>query len=139
MPGWADVADVNESVTIRGQTIPLVTLSIGKDLAGLFAKFPTEMKEYASNGTVADEAVVAIIAAGTGATGDEVAEKKIAGLTIGEKSECLLKILKANFPGGAGPFAELVSEYVMPALRQAGYLVNVAALDTSSEKPQPSS
>lgn len=139
MASWADVADVNESVVIRGQTIPLVTLSISKDLAGLFAKFPSEMKEYATSGTVADGAVVAIIAAGTGASGDKAAEDKIAKLSIGEKSECLLKILRANFPGGVGPFAELVSEYVMPVLRQAGYLVNGAALDTSSEQPQPSS
>jgi hypothetical protein len=137
MPGWADVADITESVEVRGNQVALTPLH-GKHFAALLKRFPDAMKALQNRefGKLLDheDCIDALIAMGTGADNDEAAQGKIANLTVGEKGNILTRILEVNLPGAGSPLEKLVSAYV-----GLSRLSPAEVSDTRSEQPQPSS
>lgn len=116
MPGLLDVAPLHETVSVNGTSITVDGLSAA-DIAILLQRFPDLRKLFAGREVVFDLAhiaqlapalVAAIIAAGTGAIGDEKTEARAAQLPLETQVEFLDKIVKLTMPGGVGPFVEKV-------------------------------
>jgi hypothetical protein len=55
------------------------------------------------------DVVAAIIAAGTGAPGDEAAEWAADRLSVDEQADLLVAIIELTMPRGLGPFVEKLS------------------------------
>ena len=112
MVSLVDIAPAVERVTIRGQQIEVFGVSAA-GVAMLLARFPDLRKLFAGRDVGADEImgvggdlVAAIIAAGTGDPGDEVAEEAAGRLGIDEQADLLAAILRVTLPKGVGPFVE---------------------------------
>lgn len=112
MPGILDIAPSREVVTIRGTEVEVLGVS-AQGFADLIGRFPELRKLMTGMEVDADalfrlagSAVAPIIAAGTGAPGDEKAEAVAASLNVDEQSELLEAIVRQTFPRGIGPFAE---------------------------------
>jgi hypothetical protein len=110
--GLRDLAGTAEKVTVRGQAIEVPGLSID-GIAQLLNRFD-EVRGWLSGGAVdlSAEALVgtgphlvaAVIAAGTGAPGDEQAEAVASDLAVGEQLALLEAIMRVSFPDGLGNF-----------------------------------
>ncbi len=112
MAGLVDIAAITEKVTVAGTEIEVPGVSAA-GVASLLARFP-ELRKLMSGVEVAPEdllkvgpaALAAILAAGTGAPGDEAAEAVAAKLPVGQQTKILAAILRVTLPGGLGPFVE---------------------------------
>lgn len=111
MPGLLDIAPSREVVTIRGTAVEVTGVS-AQGFAELLGRFPELRKlmtgievEVDSLFRLAGSAIAPIIAAGTGAPGDDKAEAVAGSLSVDEQSELLEAIVRQTFPKGIGPFA----------------------------------
>ena len=112
MVGLVDIAPAVERVTIRNQEVEVFGISAA-GVANLLARFPELRRVFAGRDVPIDqmmamggEIVAAILAAGTGATGDEAAEAAAGRLSIDEQADLLAAIARATLPKGVGPFVE---------------------------------
>lgn len=112
MVGLVDIAPAVERVTIRGEAVEVFGVSAG-GVASLLARFPDLRRMFSGRDVPVDqllamggEIVNAIIAAGTGAPGDEAAEAAAGRLSIDEQADLLAAIARATLPKGVGPFVE---------------------------------
>ncbi len=112
MAGLIDIAAVTEKVTVAGTEIEVPGISAA-GVASLLVRFP-ELRKAMSGLEVSTKellkmgpaALAAILAAGTGAPGDEAAEAAAAKLPVGPQTDLLAAILRVTLPGGLGPFVE---------------------------------
>lgn len=112
MAGLVDIAPAAETVAIRGTQIAVTGVS-AHGIAMLLARFPDLRRMLSGLDVDADsligmggEVVAAILAAGTGAAGDEAAEAAAAGLSVDEQIDLLSAIMRVTMPKGVGPLAE---------------------------------
>lgn len=115
MASLLDIADVGETVTVRGQAI-LVSGVSAHGIAVLLSRFPVLREALAGREVSAErlvevgpDAVAAIIAAGTGAPGNERAEAVAASLPVGDQIDLVEAILRVTLPRGVGPLVERVA------------------------------
>ena len=112
MVGLVDIAPAVATVTVREQEVPVYGVSV-HGIANLLGRFP-ELRMLMTGKSVDAErlielgpdAVVAIIAAGTGAPGDEPTEEAARREAIEVQADFLEAILKVTLPGGLGPLVE---------------------------------
>lgn len=112
MPGLRDIAPLKEHIRIRGDDLDIVGLNLAS-IAYLWGRFP-QIAAIAGRGELSAvsiinlgaDVVAAIIAAGTGAPGDEETELAAKQLTIDEELEIIAAILKVSMGRGGGPFGE---------------------------------
>ncbi len=112
MAGLVDIAAITEKVTVAGTAIEVPGVSAA-GVASLLARFP-ELRKLMTGISVAAEdllkvgpaALAAILAAGTGAPGDEAAEAAATRLPLGDQADLLAAILRVTLPGGIDPFVE---------------------------------
>lgn len=112
MVGLVDIAPAVERVSIRGQEVEVFGVSAA-GVANLLARFPDLRRLFSGRDIEVDqlvamggELVCAIIAAGTGAPGDEATEAAAGRLSIDEQVDLLATILRVTLPKGVGPFME---------------------------------
>jgi hypothetical protein len=133
MVGLIDVAPRTETVDVQGSSVPVHGIS-AKGLAHLLGRFP-EMRRLMTGQDVKIEqlidmggdAVAAIIAAGCGYPGDQVAEDVAASLSLEAQVDLLGAILRLTLPGGFGPFVE--------KLTALGGLIQPAAQPVAGDAP----
>ena len=136
MVGLVDIAPITSSVAIRGQDITITGVS-ARGIASLLARFP-ELRALMTGREVALEellklggdVIAAIIAAGTGAPGDPVAEKAADNLTREEQADLLAAIIELTMPRGLGPLVERLS--------RLGLLAGGASAMQATTSPQAS-
>ena len=115
MVGLVDIAPITSSVSIRGKDISITGVS-ARGIASLLARFP-ELRALMTGREVALEdllklggdVIAAIIAAGTGASGDVDAEKAADNLTLEEQADLLAAIVELTLPRGLSPLVEKMS------------------------------
>ena len=112
MVGLVDIAPAVERVTVRGREVEVFGVSAA-GVAQLLGRFPDLRKLFSGREVgmeeimaVGGDLVAAIIAAGTGSTGDPVAEEAAGRLGIDEQADLLSAILRVTLPKGVGPFVE---------------------------------
>ena len=112
MAGLVDIAAVTEKVTVAGTEIEVPGVSAA-GIAILLTRFPELRKTFSGIEVstkellkVGPEALAAILAAGTGAPGDEAAEAVAAKLSVGRQTKILAAILRVTLPDGIDPFVE---------------------------------
>jgi len=112
MAGLIDIAPAAETVPIRGTAITVTGIG-AHGIAALLQRFPDLRKmmsgmEIDTDDLVAmgGDVVAAVLAAGTGAAGDEAAEVAAAGLSIDEQMDLLGAVMKVTMPKGVGPLVE---------------------------------
>lgn len=136
MASLLDIAPLTESVTVRGEDIPVTGVS-AKGIAHLMARFP-EIREIMVGREVTIErmleiggdAVGAIIAAGIGRPGEPDQERMAANLILEEQADLLAAILRITLPRGVGPLVEKLT-----AMGSAlGGAASLSAPDTNSPK-----
>jgi hypothetical protein len=114
MPGLVDIAQSVKTVPVAGIAVTVPGVSV-KGIAVLLAKH-TVLRELFS-GKAADitpetfmalapEVLAGIIAAGTGAPGDEDAERIAANLSLDDQLVLVEAIIEATMPRGVAPFVE---------------------------------
>lgn len=112
MVSLVDIAPATETVTVRGQAVPVHGVS-ARGLAVLLGRFPEvrALMAQQQQDITADrlvelipDAIAAIIAAGTGLPGDSEAEAVAAALPVEEQFDLLEAILRLTMPTGVGPF-----------------------------------
>lgn len=101
-----------ETVSVRGKAIAVPGVS-AKGIAYLLTRFPDlralmagRKIEEAALLAMGGDAVAAIIAAGTGAPGDDKAEAIAGTLPLDAQADLIAAILKVTMPQGVGPFVE---------------------------------
>lgn len=112
MVGLVDIALAVVTVTAGEQKVPVTGVSV-HGVANLIGRFP-ELRMLMTGKSVdagrlielGPDVVVAIIAAGTGAPGDEPAEEAARRQPIEVQADFLEAILKVTLPGGLGPLVE---------------------------------
>ena len=112
MVGLIDIAPVTAEVVIRGNSIAVQGVN-ARGVALLLVRFP-ELRALVTGREVAletilalgGEVIAAIIAAGTGSTGDENAEKAADNLSLEEQADLLAAIFRMTMPNGVGPFVD---------------------------------
>lgn len=106
-----------EYVKYRGQSIETRGLKLGSQLIELVGKFPSvigmlDTSKQDGSATLADDAITAIIAMGTGVYGDDEEAKAqmgyIADMSAGERAAFIASIIRQTAPTGIGPFVELL-------------------------------
>lgn len=109
MASLLDIADVGETVRIRGAGIPIKGVS-ARGIAILLSRFPALGVLMTGREVVAADLIqigpdflAALIAAGTGHPGEEEYEAAADDLTIDEQSELVEAILRVTLPRGVGP------------------------------------
>ena len=112
MVSLIDIAPAVERVQIRGQEVEVFGISAA-GVASLLSRFPELRRAFVGRDVPVDqllamggEIVNAIIAAGTGDAGDEVAEEAAGRLSIDEQADLIAAIARATLPKGVGPFVE---------------------------------
>lgn len=112
MVGLIDIAPSAETVSIRGQDVDVYGVS-AEGVARLFSRFPELRKVFSGREVPVEEIigmggdiVSAIIAAGTGASGNAEAEEVARKLSIDEQVDLLSAILRVTLPKGVRPFVE---------------------------------
>lgn len=136
----ADVTDTVQGVTVRGVS--------ARGIAYLFARFPEIRRFMTTRQFTVDELTLigpefvgAVIAVSCGyipdATNDKInlqyeAEGKAAGLPLGTQAAFLEAAAKLTFPGGFGPFAEMMQRAAALAGVEFGQ-----GPDTISPQPSP--
>ena len=115
MPSLLDIADLGETVTVRGTPV-LVTGVSAHGFAVLLQRFPVLREALAGREVAAErlmeigpEAVAAIIAAGTGSPGNAQAEAVAASLPVGDQIDLIEATLRMTLPRGVGPLVERVA------------------------------
>jgi hypothetical protein len=110
--GLIDIAPRTETIDVQGTPVPVHGIS-AKGLAHLLGRFPELRKlmtgqevEIEQLMAMGGDAVAAIIAAGCGYPGDQVAEDVAASLTLEAQVDLLSAVLRLTLPGGFGPFVE---------------------------------
>ena len=142
MVGLVDIAPAVERVTIRGQEVEVTGISAA-GVASLLARFPELRRMFSGRDvpfekllTMGGEIVSAIIAAGTGASGDEAAEAAAGRLSIDEQADLLAAIVQATLPKGVGPFVEKLAALGADVGVQDADARSPAAPDTRSPRPR---
>lgn len=117
MVGLLDLAPLTESVKVSGDRDVTVLGVSALGVAYLLRHFP-ELRELIVGRDVAvtpellfekvPHAIAAIIAAGTGNPGNELAEKAAAQLSINDQMDMLSAIIRLTMPEGLRPFVEKV-------------------------------
>jgi hypothetical protein len=115
MVGLIDIAPLTKTVTIRDVAVDVSGVS-ARGIAQLLARFP-ELRALVTGRDVeidkllslGGDVIAAIIAAGTGAPGDEVSEQAVDKLSIDEQADLLVAIIELTMPRGLGPFVEKLS------------------------------
>lgn len=103
-----------EHVKYRGGEVETRGLKLGSQLIELVSKFPSviEMldtsKKDGDPSSLADDAITAIIAMGTGVYGDDTQMGYIAEMSAGERAAFMASIIRQTAPTGIGPFVELL-------------------------------
>ncbi|QDW39007.1 hypothetical protein FFI89_018760 [Bradyrhizobium sp. KBS0727] len=137
---------LTESVTIRGNKIKLRGVDI-EDLGQIIYRFPELLPVFKqmiqtrsfdiSSAGISNQAMVAMIVAGAGESGNEAMEKSFANLSLGERVDLFKSVFRITAPGGIGPFADLLraaigpdagaieQEAVAPKKKRAGIKVQV--------------
>jgi len=112
MVGLLDIAETVGSVTVGGKQVSVYGISF-EGVAKLLGRFPILVNLLTQKSvTAADllasgpEAVAAMIAAGCGYPGNDVAEEKASRLAIDTQLDLLSETLKRTMPKGVGPFVE---------------------------------
>lgn len=112
MVSLVDIAPAVERVQIRGQEIDVFGVSAA-GVASLLARFPELRRAFVERDVPVDQLLAmggdivnAIIAAGTGDPGDEVAEEAAGRLSIDEQADLISAIARVTLPKGVGPFVE---------------------------------
>lgn len=138
MAGLLDIAPAAETVTIRRAKIEVT--GVGADgIAMLLSRFP-DLRAVLSGIAVeiddliglGGEVIGAILAAGTGAAGDEAAEAAARRLGVDEQLDLLSAIMRVTMPKGVGPLAAKLE--AMGLLLDAGAVSDTAPA-TKSRKP----
>ena len=136
MVGLVDIAPITSSVVIRGQDITITGVS-ARGIAFLLARFP-ELRAVMTGREVAlddllklgGDIIAAIIAAGTGAPGNTLAEAAADNLTLEEQADLLGAIVELTMPRGLGPLVERLS--------RLGLLAGGASAMQAATSPLPS-
>jgi hypothetical protein len=137
MVGLLDIAPLTQTVTIRDQSIEITGVS-AKGVAQLLLRFP-ELRALISGREVGldqllalgGDIVAAVIAAGCGQVGDELAEAAAGHLGLDDQAELLTAIMKLTLPQGLGPFVDRLARMGLNPAPGAGSTTP----DTSSPKP----
>lgn len=120
MTSLLDIAELSETVTVRGVKLKLTGL--GADgIGALLGEFPeirvlmagtNDMKKDAMQALMskAPNAIASIIAAAAGMPGDKAGIAKVQTFTVGEQMECLAPILRMTFPQGPGNFIQALND-----------------------------
>lgn len=115
MTSLLDIAPSSRKVTIRETDIDITGIS-AQGIADLVVRF-SNLKELLSSeesvtvDTIVQhvpEALTAIIASGTGNTGNKDAEKIASTLSAEEQADLLFAIVEETFPNGIGNFIQKV-------------------------------
>ena len=136
MVGLVDIAPITSTVTVRGQDITVTGVS-ARGIAHLLARFP-ELRALMTGREVAlddllrlgGDVIAAIIAAGTGASGDVDVETAADNLTLEEQADLLAAIVELTMPRGLGPLVERLS--------RLGLLAGGASATQATTSPPPS-
>ena len=107
MADLLDIAESVETVTIRGQAVAVPGID-ARGIIHILQRFPVIREHMAKKGGVKPErlmeiggdAVVAIIAAGTGHPGDEKHEEAAGRLGVEEQMDLLEAIFRVTLPKG---------------------------------------
>ena len=142
MVGLVDIAPAVERVTIRGQEVEVVGVS-AEGVAKLLARFPELRRMFNGRDVPVDELLAtgggivnAIIAAGTGAPGDDDAEAAAGRRSIDEQADLLAAIARVTLPRGVGPFVEkLTALGGAVGLQDAGARLPKAPATKSAKRP----
>ncbi|MGR3593101.1 MAG: phage pre-tape measure protein [Limimaricola soesokkakensis] len=146
MVGLVDIASASATVTIRGQAVEVHGVS-ASSIAHLLGRFPDLRRLFSGRDVAVEdmmamggEIVAAVIAAGTGATGDPEAERAADRLSVDEQADLLIEIARVTLPGGVGPFVEKLTGAggALGVDRLVGEAGPAAAPDTTSAKPSKS-
>jgi len=125
----------SEAITVYGVTLDGVVLLLDRfpEFKELITPKRGELdaKEFTIEGLIkmGPRIMGAVIAAGTGEPGSEVAENAAKMLPIGLQVKIIKEIMEATFPGGLGPFVE--------DLRSMGLLGRVSTEDEQPDLPRP--
>jgi hypothetical protein len=110
MPGAINIAPLFETVDIRGRKLRIKGLE-AETIIGLYAQFDdlrrmldTRKFDALSLAKLSVPAAAYVIAACI----DDLDEKNAANLSLGERVEILVKILKISMGRGIGPFVEML-------------------------------
>ncbi len=112
MVGLLDIAPLIQTVTIRDHPIEVTGVS-AKGVAQLLLRFP-ELRALISGRDVGldqllalgGDIIAAVIAAGCGQAGDELAEAAAGRLGLDDQAELLAAIMALTMPQGLGPFVD---------------------------------
>lgn len=115
MVGLLEIAPLTQIVTVRDQPIEVTGVS-AKGVAQLLLRFP-ELRALISGRQVGHDQllalggdiIAAVIAAGCGHPGDELAEAASSRLGLDDQAELLAAIVKLTMPQGIGPFVDKLS------------------------------
>lgn len=137
MSDLLDVAPSSETVMVRGKAVEVGGVSAA-GFAYLLGRFP-ELRKLMTGMTVeqddlfllAGEAIAPIIAAGTGAPGNQEVEAIAGNLSVDEQSDLIGAIFRQTFPKGVGPFVERLAGLA----ESLGGAQSPKALDMKSQKP----
>lgn len=140
MAGLLDIAGGGETVAVRGQPVAVTGVS-ARGVAVLLGRFP-ELRALLTGREVdpgrlvalGPDVVAAVIAAGTGAPGDEAAEAVADGLSVAEQADLLEAVLRLTLPRGLGPFVARLE-----ALGEQLGVAGPAAATPATSSPAPSS
>lgn len=112
MAGLLDIAPLAETVAIRGTAVSVTGLS-ACDIAALMARFPVLAEAIGGRAVTVDrlvamapDAIADIIAAGTGAGGNDAAIAMARSLLPEEAADLLEAIIRVTLPRGVGPLVE---------------------------------
>jgi hypothetical protein len=116
MTGLLDIAPVTRVVVVHGHDVEVKGISAAA-VAYLLDKFPA-VKSLMARGQITDtegllkaapDVVAAIIAAGTGATGDAKSEAAAAALPLEAQFDLVEAIMAITMPSGFTPFVDRLS------------------------------
>ena len=139
MVGLIDLAPATESVSVNSSSVPVHGIS-AKGLAHLLGRFPELRKLMTGQDVGAEQllamggdAIAAIIAAGCGEPGEELAEEVAGNLPIDTQADFLGAILRLTLPKGLGPFVAKLT--ALGSILDADAGRSDTAPDSTSPKP----
>ncbi len=121
MASLLDIAPAGRTVPVRGTDVAVTGVSAAA-LVGLLRRFPTLLTAFAGGSLTADaiadaapDAIAAILAAGTGSSGDQAAETAAAGLAVGDQLSLLSAVVEETLPDGVEGFTQRLEGLVAAA------------------------